>query len=312
MHDLYPEIAPYNTFTLPVDDLHRLYVEEVGNPDGEPVVFLHGGPGGGVSPAMRRLFDPARFRVILFDQRGAGQSVPHAELRQNTTWDLVADIEAIRERLGIAQWIVFGGSWGSTLALTYAETHPERVVRMVLRGIFLGRPEEIKWLNEIDGGASWVFPERWARYRDFIPADEQHELVEAYWRRLENIDAELRQSAAYEWGYWEGGISTLAHDPDGAGLFTDPKMMLSFARAIAHYFHHKLFLEPNQLLRDIGRIQHIPCAIVQGRYDMACPVKSAYELASAWPNATLKVVQGGHSAFEPEIRSALMAAMNSR
>ena len=312
MRDVYPEITPYKSYHLPVDARHQLYVEEVGNPQGQPVVFLHGGPGAGVAPKARQFFDPDRYRVILFDQRGAGKSLPHAELNDNTTWHLVADIELIRAHLGIDRWIVFGGSWGSTLALAYAQTHPERVISLVLRGIFLGRPEEVKWLNEIGSGASWIFPERWARYRDYIPVEERDNLVEAYWRRLDSPDPAVRLEAALAWGEWEGGIMTLEHEPDSPSLFETEDVAISVARAEVHYFRHQLFLEPNQLLRDIDRIRHIPAVIVHGRYDMICPVKSAYDLASAWPEAQLKIVQAGHTANDPEIRSALIEAMDSQ
>ena len=312
MRDFYPEIAPYKTFSLPVDELHQLYVEEAGNPDGQPVVVLHGGPGAGTSPTMRRYFDPARYRIILLDQRGSGQSTPHAELRKNTTWHLVADLEALRTHLGIARWIVFGGSWGSTpgpglcRGLSRKRSQPGYYA-----AIFLGRPEEVRWLNEMNGGASLVFPERWAAYRDFIPEEERHQMVEAYWRRLDSPDEAVQLEAAMAWSYWEGGISTLVHEPDSPGVIADPKMALGFARAAAHYFRNQIFFEPNQLLRDIGRIQHIPGIIVQGRYDLVCPPQSAYDLACAWPKATLKIVQAGHSAGDPEIRSALIEAMDN-
>ena len=312
MREFYPEISPYKTHLLPVDATHQLYVEEVGNPDGQPVVFLHGGPGGGISPSARRFFDPQRYRVILFDQRGAGQSLPHGELSDNTTWHLVADIEALREHLGIERWIVFGGSWGSTLALAYAQRHPQRVVSLVLRGIFLGRDEEVRWLNEAGVSASWIFPERWARYRDFIPAAERDNMVEAYWRRLTSTDENERLQAALAWGDWEGGISTLAHDPDGASAFDSEHQAISIARCEVHYFRHQMFLEPNQLLRDIERIRHIPAVIVHGRYDMVCPARNAYDLACAWPEARLIFTQAGHSSTDPETRSALIEAMDQQ
>ncbi|NWD04159.1 prolyl aminopeptidase [Pseudomonas gingeri] len=310
MRDFYPEIAPYISYHLRVDAQHELYVEEAGNPKGQPVVFLHGGPGAGITPSARRFFDPERYRVILFDQRGAGHSVPHASLSDNTTWHLVADIETLRAHLGIDRWIVFGGSWGSTLALAYAQKHPQSVVSLVLRGIFLGRQEEVSWLNEMGAGASWIFPERWARYRDYIPEQERGNLVEAYWRRLDSPDAQVRLQAALAWGDWEGGIMTLLHEPYGAGLFETHNMAIGIARAEAHYFRNQFFLEPGQLLRDIDRIRHIPAVIVHGRYDVVCPAKSAYELACAWPEATLNIVQGGHTANDPEIRSALIEAMD--
>jgi proline iminopeptidase len=288
--------------------LHTLHVEECGNPDGLPVIFLHGGPGAGVSTYHRRFFDPARYRIVLFDQRGAGQSTPFAELTDNTTAHLIADIEAIRERLGIERWVVFGGSWGSTLALAYAQAHPERSLGLVLRGIFLGRPEEMRWFNEVGGGAAQIFPERWTRFVEFIPAAEHGSLLDAYWQRLTGSDEAMRLAAAKAWSAWEGGSTTLVHDPDAAGIFEDPHHAVSLALMEAHYFRHALFLEPNQLLRDIGRIRHIPATIVQGRYDIICPTRSAWELSQAWPEATLHIVLAGHSAADPEIVDQLVQA----
>ncbi|TWI01845.1 proline iminopeptidase [Luteimonas cucumeris] len=311
MRELYPEIEPYRTHRLAVDALHELHVEECGHPDGVPVVFLHGGPGAGLSPYHRRFFDPTRYRVVLFDQRGAGRSTPHAELRDNTTWHLVADIEAIRQYLRIERWAVFGGSWGSTLALAYAQRHPARVFGLVLRGIFLARPGELRWFNELDGGASWIFPERWARYLAHIPAEERGNMIEAYWRRFDSDDPATRLSAALAWGHWEGGSTTLLHDPDEPGTFEDPHVAISVARAEAHYFRHAMFLEPDQLLRDIDRIRHIPSTIVHGRYDIICPVRSARDLADAWPEAALRIVLAGHSAADPAIVDALVAATDA-
>lgn len=308
MRELYPEIEPYRTHRLAVDALHTLYVEECGNPAGLPVIFLHGGPGAGVSAYHRRFFDPARYRIVLFDQRGAGQSTPFAELTDNTTAHLIADIEAIRERLGIERWVVFGGSWGSTLALAYAQAHPARSLGLVLRGIFLGRPEEMRWFNEVGGGAAQIFPERWARFVEFIPAAEHGSLLDAYWQRLTGSDEAMRLAAAKAWSAWEGGSTTLVHDPDAAGIFEDPHHAVSLALMEAHYFRHALFLEPNQLLRDIGRIRHIPATIVQGRYDIICPARSAWELSQAWPEATLHIVLAGHSAADPEIVDQLVQA----
>jgi len=308
MRELYPEIEPYAQHRLKVDDLHELHIEECGNPNGLPVVFLHGGPGAGVSPYHRRFFDPARYRIVLFDQRGAGRSTPHAELRDNTTWHLVSDIEAIREHFGIERWVVFGGSWGSTLGLAYAQKHPERVLGLVLRGIFLGRDYELRWFNERDGGAQWIFPERWERYLAYIPEDERDNMVEAYWRRLDSDDEAVRFAAAMAWGNWEGGSTTLIHDPDEPGNFEDPQAAISVARAEAHYFRHGIFLEPDQLLRDVERIRHVPAAIVHGRYDIICPVKSACDLAKAWPEAHFDIVLAGHSAADPAIVDKLVSA----
>lgn len=311
VRELYPEIQPYRTFRLRADDIHELHVEECGNPDGLPVLFVHGGPGAGVSPNHRRYFDPARYRIVLFDQRGAGKSTPHAEMRDNTTAHLIADMEAIRGHLGISRWVVFGGSWGSTLSLAYAQAHPDRVLGLVLRGIFLGRPGEVRWFNELDGGANWIFPERWETYLAHIPEAERGNMIDAYWRRLDSDDEAVRLAAAKAWGYWEGGSTTLVHDPEEAGHFEEPQVSLSVARAEAHYFRHQLFLEPNQLLRDINRVRQIPATIVHGRYDIICPMKSAYDLSQAWPEATLRVVLAGHSAGDPAIVDALVEATDA-
>ncbi|HJW05492.1 MAG TPA: prolyl aminopeptidase [Rhodanobacter sp.] len=308
MREMYPEIEPYRSQRIAVDAIHRLHVEECGNPAGLPVVFLHGGPGAGLSPYHRRFFNPAYYRIVLFDQRGAGQSAPFAELTDNTTWHLVADIEAIREQLEIERWVVFGGSWGSTLALAYAQTHPERVLGLVLRGIFLGRPQELRWFNELDGGAAQIFPERWARFLDFIPEAERGSMLDAYWSRLTSDDEATRLAAARAWSAWEGGCTTLLHDPDAGGDFEDPHKAVSLAVMEAHYFRHNIFLEPDQLLRDIGRIRHLPATIVHGRYDIICPMKSAYDLSQAWPEAQLHVVLAGHSATDPAIVDQLVRA----
>jgi proline iminopeptidase len=308
MRELYPEIEPYQTHRLAVDGLHTLHVEECGNAAGLPVVFLHGGPGAGLSTYHRRFFDPARYRIVLFDQRGCGKSTPFAELTDNTTAHLVADIEAIREHLGIERWVVFGGSWGSTLALAYAQAHPERSLGIVLRGIFLGRPQELRWFNEMDGGAAQIFPERWARFRDFIPPEERGALTDAYWQRLNSSDEATRLAAAQAWSAWEGGSTTLVHDPDAEGIFEDPHNAVSVALVEAHYFRHALFLEPDQLLRDVERIRHIPATIVQGRYDIICPAVSAWDLSQAWPEASLHMVLAGHSAADPAIVDQLVQA----
>lgn len=308
MRELYPEIEPFRTRHLAVDDRHTLHVEECGNPDGLPVVFLHGGPGTGVAPYHRRFFDPARWRIVLFDQRGAGRSTPFADLVDNTTAHLIADIEAIREALGVERWAVFGGSWGSTLALAYAQAHPERVLGLVLRGIFLARDEELRWFNEMDGGARQIFPERWARFRDLIPEAERGDMIEAYWRRLNSGDEATRLAAAQAWSAYEGGSTTLAHDPDGSGDFADPRTALCVALLEAHYFRHGMFLEPGQLLRDVARLRRIPATIVHGRYDIICPVKTALDLHEAWPEAELRIVLAGHSAADPAIADALLDA----
>jgi proline iminopeptidase, Neisseria-type subfamily len=307
MRVMYPEIQPYRTRQLAVDARHTLRVEECGNPDGLPVVFLHGGPGAGLAAYHRRFFDPARYRIVLFDQRGAGQSTPFADLTDNTTWHLVADIETIRRELGIARWVVFGGSWGSTLGLAYAQTHPERVLGLVLRGIFLGRPAEIRWFYE-EGGASWILPEKWARYAAAIPAEERGEMMEAYWRRLSSDDEAVRLAAAKAWGRWEGGSITLEENPATEASFAAPEVAVSLARIEAHYFRHQCWLQPDQLLRDVPKIRHIPATIVHGRYDIICPARSACELAAAWPEAELHIVLAGHAATEPAIVDRLVQA----
>ncbi|MGH8125089.1 MAG: prolyl aminopeptidase [Rhodanobacteraceae bacterium] len=308
MRELYPKIEPYRTEQFPVGDGHTLYIEECGTPDGVPAVFLHGGPGAGLADYHRCFFDPRRWRIVLFDQRGAGKSTPFAGLAGNTTQHLVADIERIRMHLGIERWLVFGGSWGSTLALAYAEAHPEHVLALVLRGIFLARNEELRWFNEMDGGARHIFPERFARFRDFIPEAERGNMVEAYWRRLDGDDAALRLAAAQAWSAWEGGSTTLVHDPDAAGDFAEPDKAVSLARLEAHYFRHGMFLDPDRLLRDIDRVRHIPGVIVHGRYDIICPVKIACDLHLAWPEAEFHIVLAGHAASEPAIVDKLIEA----
>lgn len=311
MRTLYPPITPYASERLAIDARHVLYIEQCGNPDGIPVVFLHGGPGGGCVDRHRQFFDPQRWRIVLFDQRGAGRSTPLADVVDNTTAHLVADIEAIREHLGIERWAVFGGSWGSTLALAYAQAHASVVTGLVVRGIFLGRREELDWFNECGGGGAMVFPERFARYIGHIPPAERDAMVEAYWRRLDSDDAVVREAAARAWAVWEDACSTLEHD-----AVHDPEpdpidQTLAVARIEAHYFRHDVFLEQGQLLRDIDRIRHIPGTIVQGRYDMLCPPKAAWDLAQAWPEAAFEVVLAGHSAFDPTITDALVRATDA-
>ena len=273
-------------------------------------MFLHGGPGGGTDPAMRRFFDPRRYRIVLFDQRGCGASRPHAELRENTTWDLVADIEALREHLGIERWLVFGGSWGSTLALAYAQRHPERVSELVLRGIFLLRRSELEWFYQNPQGAGSIFPDLWEQYVEPIPAAERHDLMQAYYRRLTSEDAATRNAAARAWSIWEGATSFLRTNGSYVAKFDDAGYAAAFARIEAHYFVNRGFLEhDDQLLRDVARIRNIPSVIVQGRYDMVCPARSAWDLHRAWPEAQLRIVpDAGHSAFEPGITRELVAA----
>ncbi|MCF1184307.1 prolyl aminopeptidase [Marichromatium gracile] len=304
---LHPITDPFAVHRLDVGDGHQLYVEECGRRDGVPAVFLHGGPGAGCEPAHRGFFDPGRYRAVLFDQRGCGRSRPHAELGANTTWDLVEDIERIREHLGIERWLVFGGSWGSTLALAYAETHPERVAALVVRGIFLCRDAEIQWFYQ--EGANWVFPDHWAGFLDPIPEPERGDLLHAYHRRLTGEDEVARMAAAKAWSIWEGRCSTLHPNRTVSDHFADPHLALSLARIECHYFVNHAFLAPEQLLRDAGRLAGIPGVIVQGRYDLICPMRSAWELHQVWPGACFEVVpDAGHSAFEPGIQRALVAA----
>ncbi len=306
MLELFPEAQPYATGKLRVSKLHTLYYEECGNPKGKPLVFLHGGPGGGIEPTYRRYFDPKKWRVILFDQRGCGRSLPHAELRENTTWDLVADIERLRERLGIERWVVFGGSWGSTLSLAYSETYPERCKGLVLRGIFLLRRSELLWFYQ--EGASHLFPDAWEYYVAPIPPRERGDMMKAYYKRLTSRSRARRIAAARAWSIWEASTSKLRQDPELVKKFGRGKFADAFARIEAHYFVHGGFLErDDQLLRNVKRIRHIPAVIVQGRYDVVCPARSAWDLHRAWPEAKLIVVpDAGHSMSEPGIRSALI------
>ncbi len=304
---LYPPIHPYVRHTLAVEPPHELYVEECGNPGGIPVLFLHGGPGGGCEPYHRQYFDPERYRIVLFDQRGCGRSTPHAELEGNHTQALVQDIEHIRSTLGIERWLVFGGSWGSTLALVYAEAHPERVSGMVLRGIFLCRDRDIRWFYQ--EGASRLFPDYWEDYLAPIPATERDDLVSAYYRQLTGNDEVHRLMAARAWCVWEGRTSSLLPKPSLAEHFAESHRALGMARIECHYFMHNSFLTDNQILNDIDRIRHIPAVIVHGRYDTVCPVEQAWDLHRAWPEAELHIIDGaGHSAGEPAIVDALIGA----
>jgi proline iminopeptidase len=305
---LYPEIEPYRTATLRVSDLHEIYFEESGNPNGKPVVFVHGGPGGGTEPKQRRFFDPAAYRIVLFDQRGAGKSTPHASLEENTTWHLVADMERLREHLRIERWQVFGGSWGSTLALAYAERHPERVTELVLRGIFLLRKQEIDWFYQ--RGADAIFPDAWEDYLAPIPAEERGDLLHAYHRRLTGDDPAEQQAAATAWSVWEARTSCLQANPELIARMAGDMFALAFARIECHYFVHRGFFERDgELLENVGRIRHIPTVIVQGRYDVVCPAESAWALHRAFPEAELCLVpDAGHSAFEPGNTDALIKA----
>ena len=310
MRKLYPEIRPYVQHSLAVDPPHILYVEESGAPSGLPVLFVHGGPGAGTEAYHRRFFDPDRYRIILFDQRGCGHSTPHAELEGNTTQSLVADMERIREQLGIERWVVFGGSWGSTLALVYAETHPERVLALILRGVFLCRPHEIHWFYQ--EGASRLFPDAWQDYLSPIPPQERADMVAAYYRRLTGSDEVARMAAAKSWALWEGRTSTLRPRDAVLNHFGDPFTALSLARIECHYFVNDSFLETDQILRDASRLADIPGHIVHGRYDVVCPVENAWELHLAWPRAQLEIIpDAGHSATEPGITDALVRATDA-
>jgi proline iminopeptidase len=306
--DLYPEITPFDTGYLQVSPLHRLYYEQSGNPNGKPVVFLHGGPGAGCSPKARRFFDPDHYRIILFDQRGCGRSTPHAELTDNTTWHLVADIEQLREHLEIDRWQVFGGSWGSTLALAYAQTHPTRVTELVLRGIFMLRRWELEWFYQ--KGCDALYPDAWESYLAAIPEVERGDLMSAYYRRLTSSDRQVRVAAAKAWSVWEGSTSFLLQDPRHIDGTAEDEFALAFARIECHYFVHGGFFEhDDQLLRNVDVLKNIPAVIVQGRYDVVCPARSAWDLHRAWPEADLRIVpDAGHSAFEPGIAHELIEA----
>ncbi len=304
----YPPLEPYRTGRLPVSGGHDLYFEESGNPKGKPVVFLHGGPGGGSEPKQRRFFDPTAYRIVLFDQRGCGKSTPFASLEHNTTWDLVADIEALRTHLGIEKWQVFGGSWGSTLALAYAETHPDRCTELVLRGIFLLRRSEIDWFYQ--GGCNAIFPDAWEPYLNEIPEAERGDMMGAYHRRLISPDEKVRLSAARAWSIWEGSTSYLFQNEDMIKRTGEDQFALAFARIECHYFMNDGWLTKDKdLLANVHKIAHLPCVIVQGRYDVVCPMESAWALKKAWPAAELKVIpDAGHSAHEPGNVDALIAA----
>lgn len=307
MRQLYPEIQPYKTHQIKVEEPHNLYVEESGTAEGIPVLFVHGGPGAGCEAYHRRFFDPNVYRIILFDQRGAGRSTPHAELEGNTTQALVADMEVIRETLGINRWVLFGGSWGSTLSLVYAQTHPDRALGLIVRGIFLCRPEEIDWFYQ--KGADAIFPDYWQDYLAPIPEKERNQLLPAYYKRLTGEDEISRMHAAKAWSIWEGRTATLKQNKNVINHFGDAHTALSLARIEAHYFMNNSFLEENQILNNVAKLQNIPGMIVQGRYDVICPMQSAWDLHQAWPKADFKIVgDAGHSATEPGIIHMLVSA----
>lgn len=305
--ELFPEIEPYEKGYLAVGGPHQIYWEQCGNPNGVPVVFLHGGPGAGASPTHRRFFDPAHYRIVIFDQRGAGRSKPLGDLTDNTTGHLIADIEMLRQKLGIERWMVFGGSWGSTLALAYAEAHPQRVRALILRGIFLCRKSEIDWFLY---GMRTFAPEAWRSFVEHLPEPERGDLLASYYRRLTDPDPNVHMPAARRWSVYEGTCCTLLPSPETVESFGRDTTALGLARMEAHYFIHSIFLPENALLENVGRIRRIPGFIVQGRYDLVCPIETADELHRAWPEAEYVVVpDAGHSALEPGIRAQLVAAM---
>lgn len=308
MKTLYPEIEPFDSGFLQVSDIHRIYYERCGNPDGFPVVFLHGGPGGGLSPTYRRFFDPAAYHIVLFDQRGSGKSTPYASLDENTTWDLVADIERLREHFKIDQWTVFGGSWGSTLALAYSETHPAAVRALILRGIYFGSKSDDDWMYR--GGTNSIFPDAWEEFVKVIPEAERGDLVAAYYKRLTSDDEKVCRTAARAWSVWEGCTSKLIPDDDLIERFGDADFALAIARIECHYFINNCFLpSDNYLMENVAKIGHIPTVIVQGRYDVLCPMTNAWQLHKALAGAELVIVpDAGHSALEPGTLSALIDA----
>lgn len=311
LNQFFPEIEPFKSEFFKVSETHNLYLEQCGNPKGRPILFLHGGPGGGCNPDHRRFFDPQHYRIILFDQRGSGRSTPAAELKENTTWDLVSDIEKIRSHFAIENWIVFGGSWGSTLALAYAIKYPAPVNGLILRGIFLCRPSEIKWFYQ--HGASEIFPDAWEKYFNFIPENERHDFVTAYYKRLTHDNLELRLQAAKIWSQWEAATSRLIVDQKSIAEFEDPTYALQFARIECHYFINNSFFETNNfLIENLSGIRHIPAVLIQGRYDVVCPARSAWDLHKAWPESKLHIIpESGHAAGELGIKSKLIEASNA-
>ena len=308
MRDLYPPIEPYKEGKLKVSQLHTIHYEESGNPRGKPVIFLHGGPGGGITPMYRQYFDPDKWRIIIFDQRGCGQSTPYAELRENTTWDLVSDIEQLREYLNIERWVVFGGSWGSTLALAYSQTHPDSCKGLILRGIFMLRSSEIRWFYQ--EGASNIYPDAWQEYLKPIPLEERNDLLSAFYQRLTSKDRDVRLEAARAWSVWEASTSKLIPSAASKESFAMAEFAEAFARIECHYFVHQgFFNSENQLLDNVDRIRHLPGVIVQGRYDVVCPMITAWELHQAWQEAEFIVIpDAGHSVSEPGIKDALIGA----
>ena len=306
MKQLYPEIEPFNEFQLQVSDLHTIHIEESGNPEGKPVIFLHGGPGGGIEPIYRQYFNPEKWRIIIFDQRGCGRSTPHAELSENTTWDLITDIEKIREYLKIKKWVVFGGSWGSTLSMTYAIKHPSRCKALILRGIFMLRKKEINWFYQ--EGASYIYPDAWEYYLAPIPENERADLVAAYYKRLTSSDDKVRIGAAKAWSIWEASTSKLFQSDNYLHHFEEPSVAEAFARIECHYFTNGGFFDTDEwLLDNVDKIRHIPTVIVQGRYDVVCPIISAWDLHRNFPEADFEIIQdAGHSMTEVGIAKKLV------
>jgi proline iminopeptidase len=308
--DFYPPISPYNTGMLKVSPIHEIYYEESGNPKGKPVVFLHGGPGGGTDAKMRRFFNPKKYRIVLLDQRGCGKSKPAASLEDNTTWHLVSDIEAVRQKLGIDRWQVFGGSWGSTLALAYAQKHPDRVTELVLRGIFLLRRSELEWFYQNPEGAAQLWPDLWEDYLKPLSQAERADCMQSYYKRLTSPDRNTLLEAARAWSTWESALSYFHMNTGYVARAKDAEFAAAFARIECHYFVNGGWLEKEtQLLDDVPKIRHIPAVIVQGRYDVVCPARSAWALKKAWPEADLRIVpDAGHSAFEPGTARELVKA----
>ena len=304
--ELFPNIEPFNTFHLPVSDLHTIYVEESGNKNGKPVIFLHGGPGGGVDPKYRRYFNPDKWRIIMFDQRGCGKSTPFAELKENTTWDLVDDIEKIRNHLSIEDWVVFGGSWGSTLSLAYSQTYPNSCKGLILRGIFLVRKKEIDWFYQ--EGANNIFPDRWESFLAPIPVEKRDNLMQAYYEILTGDDHSKKIEAAKAWSTWEGSTVRLMQDENFISDFSDEKFAEAFARIECHYFMNNCwFNSNNHLIENVDKIRHIPGVIIHGRYDIICPVVQAWDLHQAWPEADLHIIpDAGHSIFEEGIKDKIL------
>ena len=304
--ELFPNIEPFNTFSLPVSDLHTIYVEESGNKNGKPVIFLHGGPGGGVDPKYRRYFDPEKWRIIMFDQRGCGKSTPFAELKENTTWDLVSDIEKIRNHLSIDKWVVFGGSWGSTLSLAYSQTYPDSCKGLILRGIFLVRKKELDWFYQ--EGASNIFPDRWESFLEPIPVEKRDNLMQAYYEILTGEDHSKKIEAAKAWSTWEGSTVRLLQDENFISDFSDDKFAEAFARIECHYFMNNCWFDSdNHLIENMHKIRHIPGVIIHGRYDIVCPVIQAWDLHKAWPESDLHIIpDAGHSIFEEGIKNKIL------